>query len=279
MRQDNLHELIRLALAEDLGECGDVTAEYFLQDEPAQGRIFSKESKTIIVSGLDVAAEVFAAVDPNLQVELLCDNGAEISKGQTLLEVSGSKQSILTAERTVLNFLQRLCGVATLTKEYSSKLKAGVQLLDTRKTTPAYRYLEKEAVMHGGGGNHRMGLFDAVMIKDNHLVGLSDLSQLQGKIDRFQKRYPDHPIIIEADTKEQVEEFLKLKGVSRVLLDNMTTELLKECVKLVNKKVELEASGGITLENIAEVSETGVDFISVGALTYSARAVDLSLEL
>ena len=275
--------LIDLALREDVGEnlqTGDVTSAYFVpQESTMSAYIYAKESG--VLAGVDVAIEVFRRVDSGLEVLSLKKDGELLSKGDRVLDVSGQARSILTAERTALNFLQRLSGVATQTRIYASKLASTqAKVLDTRKTTPGWRALEKMAVLAGGGCNHRMGLYDRAMVKDNHLVAENKIDVLQDAINRVRAERGVE-VELEADTLEQVESFLGLSGVDYILLDNMTNEMMRAAVAMRNEcgsRVALEASGGINLDTIAAVAATGVDFISVGALTHSAVALDLSLE-
>jgi nicotinate-nucleotide pyrophosphorylase (carboxylating) len=280
---DVTSELIDLALREDVGEnmqTGDVTSFYFVaQDSMVSAYIYAKDEG--VLAGVDVAVEVFRRVNSELKVVALKRDGDQLSKGDRVLDVSGQARSILTAERTALNFLQRLSGVATQTRVYASKVESTkAKVLDTRKTTPGWRALEKSAVLAGGGCNHRMGLYDRAMVKDNHLLAENKLEALQNAIDRVRA---DRGVAVEleADTLDQVEAFLGLSGVDYILLDNMTNEMMSAAVAMrdaVGSRVDLEASGGINLETITEVAKTGVDFISVGALTHSAVALDLSLE-
>lgn len=276
-------ELVAAALAEDVGS-GDVTSMFFVpEDETATARIFAKQPG--VAAGVDVAASVFRAVDPTMTVRVVRPDGTALNPGDTLLEMEGRTRSLLTAERTALNFLQRLCGVATLTRRYVDVMQGtGAILLDTRKTTPGWRVLEKAAVAAGGGANHRMGLYDAVMVKDNHLLAEGRLEELQRAIDRVKAAHPHLRVELEADTLDQMRAFLTLRGVDWILLDNMTLEELREAVALVSalpreRRVKLEASGGVSLATLRGIAETGVDYISVGALTHSAQALDLSLEL
>ena len=280
---DVTSELIDLALREDVGEnmqTADVTSFYFVaQDSMVSAYIYAKDEG--VLAGVDVAVEVFRRVNSELKVVALKRDGDQLSKGDRVLDVSGQARSILTAERTALNFLQRLSGVATQTRVYASKVESTkAKVLDTRKTTPGWRALEKSAVLAGGGCNHRMGLYDRAMVKDNHLLAENKLEALQNAIDRVRA---DRGVAVEleADTLDQVEAFLGLSGVDYILLDNMTNEMMSAAVAMrdaVGSRVDLEASGGINLETITEVAKTGVDFISVGALTHSAVALDLSLE-
>lgn len=273
-----MNDPIAIALAEDIGS-GDVTCEYFMTAEQrGKARIIAKEKG--IAAGVETAAEVFARVDPALAVHVHRSSGTEVVPGDMVLEVSGPVKSILTAERVALNFLQRLSGVATLTGKYvAATASSGAKILDTRKTTPGLRALEKGAVAAGGGQNHRFGLYDMAMVKDNHLAAKGDLGSLQSAINRMHAERPDISIELEADTIEQVRGFLTLSHVDVILLDNMSDEDLRTAVSLGRGKVKFEASGRVTLETVGKIAATGVDFISVGALTHSARAIDFSLEL
>ncbi len=270
--------LIRLALEEDIGS-GDVTSQFFVrEDSRSQGHILAKDSG--IIAGLKVVQEVFREVDPRVNLTLLVNDGDMIRKGVTVLRLAGPTRSILTAERTALNFLQRLSGVATQTRRYVEALgNSHTRLLDTRKTTPGWRRLEKAAVLAGGGHNHRMGLYDMVMAKDNHLLAEGRLPELQRAIDSVKEAHPGMKVELEADRVPQVEKFLTLRGVDVILLDNMSLEDMQHSVKLTDGRVKLEASGGVTLERLKDIAATGVDYISCGALTHSAKALDLSLDL
>ncbi len=270
--------LIQAALEEDVG-AGDVTSRFFVPEEAvASARIFAKEDG--VAAGTEVAAEVFRQVDSLLSVRVVRNDGEPFEPGDTLLQIAGSTRGILTAERTALNFLQRLCGVATQTRSYVDAAKPhATKILDTRKTTPGWRLLEKHAVVCGGGTNHRMGLYDMVMVKDNHLLADDAQADLQAAIDAVKAEHPDMRIELEADTLEQLRRFLELRGVDVVLLDNMDTPTMAQAVTLAQGRVKLEASGGVTLARIPEIAATGVDYISSGALTHSVKSVDLSLEL
>jgi nicotinate-nucleotide pyrophosphorylase (carboxylating) len=273
------HELIRMALAEDIG-AGDVTSLYFVPEERI-ARAFVTVRKEGVISGMDLAEAVFLEVDPTLDVQVLVEDGSKVAPGAMLMKVEGKARSILTAERTALNFLQRLSGVATLTSRYVSLVKhTNAKILDTRKTTPGYRALEKKAVSSGGGVNHRMGLYDRAMVKDNHLVAEGGIAALQEAIRKLNDEKPQMEVELEADSLEQVEAFLKLKGVDYILLDNMDLTELREAVAMRDERhrVRFEASGGVNLETVADIAETGVDFISVGALTHSAPALDIGLD-
>ena len=271
-------DLIAIALREDIG-AGDITTDFFVPDGlHALGRIIARERA--IVAGGQTAAEVFRRVNPKLNVEVLQPDGTALSGGETILEVRGPARSILTAERVALNFLQHLSGVATLTRQFVDAIgKSRTKILDTRKTTPGLRALEKAAVLAGGGANHRFTLNEMVLVKDNHLSAGASLSELASAIQRLRQERPEIRIEVEADRLEQVHSFLKIEGIDVILLDNMKPSEMREAVALGRKKVKFEASGGVTLKNVRQIAATGVDYISVGTLTHSARAIDMSLEL
>ena len=266
------------ALREDLG-AGDTTTQFFVpQDLRALGRIVARERG--VVAGTETAAEVFRRVDPQLNVEILLPDGTALAGGETILEVRGPAGSILTAERVALNFLQRLSGIATTTRQFVEAIgKSRAKILDTRKTTPGLRALEKAAVLAGGGANHRSTLSDMVLVKDNHLNAAANLAGVASAIQRLRQERPEIRIEVEADRLDQVRAFLEMDGIDVILLDNMEPTEMREAVAAGKKKVKFEASGGITLKNVRRIAATGVDYISVGALTHSARALDLSLEL
>lgn len=272
-------ELIMMALKEDIGE-GDVTAAYFIPED-RMARAFLSVRHDGVVSGVSIAEKVFSEVDPTLEIQVLVEDGSRVSEGAVLMMIEGKARSILTAERTALNFLQRLSGIASVTARYVDAVRhTRARILDTRKTTPGYRALEKKAVMDGGGTNHRMGLYDRAMVKDNHLVADGDLESLQAAI-RLLKSEKDHvEVELEADRLDQVSEFLELEGVDYILLDNMSPGDLRKAVRMreKNPRIRLEASGGVNLQTVREIAETGVDFISVGALTHSAPALDIGLD-
>ena len=271
------HDPIAIALAEDIGP-GDLTSRYFVGAEQRSARIFAKEPA--VAAGIEIGAEVFRRVDPLLAVRVVRGEGSRLEKGDTVLEISGAVRSILTAERVALNFIQRLSGTATLTRRFVEAV-AGTRarILDTRKTTPGLRALEKAAVVAGGGVNHRFGLYDMVMVKDNHLATGTPPDHLPAAIRRFRDENPGLRVELEADTLEQVRRFLAFTGVDVILLDNMTCAQMAEAVALGAGRVQFEASGGVSLATVADIAATGVDFISVGALTHSAPAIDFSLEL
>ena len=274
-----LDTLIEIALKEDLGNAGDITSKFFIDNNSlSSGTIIAKEN--CVIAGSEIAERVFKRLDPNIEVKVELPSGSIASTGDVIISLSGKSCSILSTERIALNFLQRLSGIATITKKYVEAVKGtNAKILDTRKTTPGWRVLEKMAVKSGGGLNHRMGLFDMAMLKDNHLTNESDPRSLQQKINAFKKQYPSIRLELEADTLEQVNEFVKMEGVDVILLDNMALTEISEAVSLRRGEIKFEASGGINLDTVIQYAETGVDLISVGALTHSAVSVDLSLEL
>ena len=268
---------VGIALAEDIGS-GDLTSRYFVGEGIRSARIFAKEPA--IAAGVETGMEVFRRVDPQLSVRVVRESGSRLETGDTVIEVSGEARSILTAERVALNFIQRLSGVATLTRRFVDAVGPHrARILDTRKTTPGLRALEKAAVVAGGGVNHRFGLYDMVMVKDNHLAAGTTLEALQASIVRFRSEHPGVRVEIEADCLDQVRGFLTLTGVDVLLLDNMAGDAMAEAVRLGAGRVLFEASGGVNLQTVPAIAATGVDFISVGALTHSAPAIDFSLEL
>jgi len=270
---------IDLALREDIGT-GDITTALLVPtDSRAQARVVSREKA--IVAGTMTAAEVFRRVDPKLKVSVELTDGTALLGGETILKVEGAARSILTAERVALNFLQRLSGIATLTREYVEAIgKNPAKIMDTRKTTPGLRALEKAAVVAGGGTNHRFGLFDAILIKDNHFAAEQDFKKLAAAIREVRAGHPEMKIEVEADNLEQVRALVQMEGIDVILLDNMETAEMREAIALGRKQgVKFEASGGINLKTVRRIAATGVDYISVGALTHSPRAIDISLEL
>ena len=269
---------IDLALREDIG-AGDVTTALLVPpDSRAQARIMSREKA--FIAGTMTAAEVFRRVDSTLKVSVELTDGTSVLGGETILKIQGAARSILTA-RVALNFLQRLSGIATLTREYVEAIgKNPAKIMDTRKTTPGLRALEKAAVVAGGGTNHRFGLFDAILVKDNHLVAEQDLEKLAAAIRQARAQNREMKIEVEADNLEQVRALVQMDGVDVILLDNMETTEMREAIALGRKQgVKFEASGGINLRTVRRIAATGVDYISVGALTHSPRAIDISLEL
>jgi nicotinate-nucleotide pyrophosphorylase (carboxylating) len=269
---------IAAALKEDIGD-GDVTTDFFVPETlHATGRIIAREKA--VVAGTGAAAELFRKVDPATDVQINRRDGDDVKADDVIIEVRGFARSILKAERVALNFLQRLCGIATLTREFVNAVgNHSAKILDTRKTTPGLRALEKAAVVAGGGVNHRFGLYDMVLVKDNHLAALGDLSNFAERIRRLREERPNIRIEVEADGLEQARAFVEVDGIDVILLDNMTPAQIREAVALKRNDIKFEASGGITLKNVKRVAATGVDYISIGALTNAARAIDISLEM
>jgi nicotinate-nucleotide pyrophosphorylase (carboxylating) len=262
---------VDIALAEDIGP-GDLTSRFFIPEwHVSRARIFAKEPS--VVAGTETVLKCYRKVDPALEVTLKQRDGTRLTQGETVIALSGATRSILTGERVALNFI----GVATLTAQFVEAVRGTrVEILDTRKTTPGMRALEKAAVKAGGGRNHRLGLYDAVMVKDNHLLAGAEI---QSAILELRKAHPEVLVELEADSIDQVRAFLSMTGVGVILLDNMSPEQLRECVLLRKPGIKFEASGGVSLQTVRAIAETGVDFISVGQLTHSSRAIDFSLEL
>lgn len=269
--------LVQIALTEDVGT-GDVTAEsIFGESDRAVAEIIAKTGG--VICGLPVAALVFREISPEVDVLPLVVEGSYVPAGTVIARVDGAAADVLAGERTALNFLQRMSGVATLTKRYTDAIAGtGATILDTRKTIPGWRLLDKYAVKTGGGNNHRFGLFDMAMIKDNHIAAAGGITQALKKC-REALVGTQKKIEIETDTLDGVREALQCGGFHRIMFDNFTPELTAEAVQLVAGRYETESSGGITLENVRRYAETGVNFISIGALTHSAVALDISMDV
>jgi nicotinate-nucleotide pyrophosphorylase (carboxylating) len=272
------YDPIAAALKEDIGK-GDITTEFFVPDTlQARGRIVVHEPA--VIAGTKAAAEIFRKVDPASDVQIVHADSDAVVAGDVVIEVRGLARSILKAERVALNFLQRLCGIATLTRQFVDAVgNHPAKILDTRKTTPGLRVLEKAAVVAGGGVNHRSGLYDMVLVKDNHLAALGGLSGFADQIRQLRKERPNIRIEVEADDLEQARAFVEIDGIDVILLDNMVPAQIREALALRRNNIKFEASGGITLKNVRRIAATGVDYISIGALTNSAPAVDLGLEM
>lgn len=269
---------VAAALKEDIGN-GDITTDFFVPETlRATGRIVAGEKA--IVAGTLAAGEVFRQVDRSLDTQILRRDGDEVMAGDVIVEVRGLARSILKAERVALNFLQRLCGIATLTRQFIDAIgDRPVKILDTRKTTPGLRVFEKAAVVAGGGHNHRFGLYDMVLVKDNHLATFEELSSFADRIKQLRQERPNIRIEVEASDLEQVRAFVEIPGINVILVDNMAPAQIREAVALRKNNIEFEASGGITLKNVNRIAATGVDYISVGSLTHGARAIDIGLEI
>ena len=273
-----IDQLINLGFAEDIGD-GDHTTLCSIPDTAiGKSQLLIKEEG--ILAGVEVAKKVLNKLDSTLQVEIFIHDGAHVKSGDVVLIVSGKVQSILQAERLVLNIMQRMSGIATLTNKYVKRLEGtNAKVLDTRKTTPGMRMLEKEAVKIGGGVNHRIGLFDMILLKDNHVDFAGGIENAINGAHRYLKeKNKKLKIEIEVRNFDELREVLRIGGVDRIMLDNFSPSTTREAVEMVNGRVELESSGGITINTIRAYAETGVDYISVGALTHSVKSLDMSLK-
>jgi nicotinate-nucleotide pyrophosphorylase (carboxylating) len=273
-----IRQAVRVALAEDIGS-GDATT---LASVPANAtaNAVMRAREPLVVAGLDFAKAGFRELSAKIKIKVTSRDGRRVKAGATMMKISGPTRAILSAERVALNFVQRLSGVATATAKFLTAIKGSdAQILDTRKTTPGWRRFEKYAVACGGGKNHRLGLFDMILIKDNHLAALRNErpNAIAAAVARAREKYPKLKIEVEADTLEQVRQAIDA-GAEMILFDNMTTAHLRQAVKIVKRRVKTEASGGVNLKTVRAIAATGVDFISVGALTHSARAVDIGLD-
>jgi len=273
-----IHRAVKAALAEDIGS-GDVTT---LATVPKHFsvRAIMRAREPLVVAGLELAECAFRELSGRVKVAAKARDGQRVKGGQTLLEISGPARTVLSAERVALNFVQRLSGVATLTAQFVNAVRGTrAKILDTRKTTPGWRRFEKHAVACGGGKNHRIGLFDMVLIKDNHLAALRQEkpNAIAAAVARARRQFPRLQVEVEADNLAQVAQAAEA-GADVILLDNMDLKCLRTAVKIVNHRAKLEASGGVDLKTVRAIAKTGVDFISVGALTHSARAVDIGLD-
>lgn len=275
MKHHYINQLIQFALEEDIGP-GDITTDHLVEaNKKGKGIIFAKEP--LRIAGLEIAKSVFTHLDASVSFVDHCTDGNDLTIGQTALEIHGSLRTLLTGERTALNFLQRLSGIATHVRSYCQAISnSQVRLVDTRKTTPGWRILEKYAVRVGGGYNHRMGLYDGILIKDNHIAVSGGIRPAIEKI----RKHMMHllKIEIEVSSLAQVKEALDAKA-DVIMLDNMTIDEIREAVKLINGQALVEVSGGVTKDNLALLAKTGVDIISSGSLTHSARSVDLSMDI
>ncbi len=275
---EEIRRAVRAALDEDIGS-GDATT--LATVPPAStATAFMCAREPLVVAGLEFAEAAFRQLSAAIKIKRLARDGQSARKGARLLKISGPARAILTAERVALNFVQRLSGVATLTARFVAAVRGtDAQILDTRKTTPGWRCFEKYAVACGGGRNHRIGLYDLVLIKDNHLAALRDTkpNAIAAAVSRARRKFPKLKVEVEADTLEQVRQAVASRA-DFILLDNMTTSQLKQAVKIVAGRAQTEASGGVNLKTVRAIAQTGVDFISVGALTHSASAVDIGLD-
>lgn len=268
--------LVKMAFAEDLADKGDITSQSTIDpNKTISASMISREDG--IIAGVDLANYVFQQMPSALTVEIYLNEGDKVTKEQKILTVSGNAQDILSSERIALNFLTHLSGIATETSKYVAAVAhTNAKILDTRKTLPAYRVLAKHAVKMGGGQNHRMGLHDMVLIKDNHIAAAGGIANAFANV---RKLHPNVKTEIEVDTLDQLREVLTLDGVDFALLDNMTPEQLKEAVSIVDGKIQTEASGGINMNSIVSIAESGVDYISIGALTHSVMVFDIGLDI
>jgi nicotinate-nucleotide pyrophosphorylase (carboxylating) len=269
---------VAAALAEDIGS-GDATTLAAVP-EAAQARAVMRAREPLVFAGMALAEAAFRELSPRVEITRAAEDGRHVVAGKPLLHIAGPTRALLSAERVALNFAQRLSGIATLTAEFVEAVKGThTQILDTRKTTPGWRRLEKYAVSCGGGRNHRFGLFDMILVKDNHLAALKNElpNAIAAAVERARAKYPKLTVEVEADTLDQVEQAVAA-GADIVLLDNMDLAQMRLAVQKCNGHAQTEASGGVTLASIRAIAETGVDFISVGALTHSARAVDIALD-
>lgn len=278
INQDLVFDFIKRSLAEDIGDGDHTSLSTIPVEQKGVAELLIKEDG--ILAGIDIAVHIFSAVDDKLSVTILKQDGERVSVGDIVLRVEGSTQSILQAERLVLNLMQRMSGIATLTSRITQSISStGAKLLDTRKTTPGMRYFEKLAVKIGGGVNHRFGLYDMILIKDNHVDYAGSISKaLDAAYNYLQNKNLTIQVEIEVRNEQELAEVIGYGKVDRILLDNFTPERMAEAVKLVAGRFVLEASGGITEGNILAYAQTGVDYISMGALTHSVKSLDMSLK-
>lgn len=277
-REELIDDLLTLAFAEDVGDGDHTTLSTIPAEAMGRSKLLIKEAG--ILAGVEVARKVFDKVDPAIRMEVFIGDGAEVKPGDVAFVAEGPVRSLLIAERTMLNIMQRMSGVATMTNRYQSELKGlKTRVLDTRKTTPGMRMLEKEAVRIGGGTNHRIGLFDMILIKDNHEDFAGGLEKAVESARRYcAENGKNLRIEVEVRSLDDIRRLMDIGGVDRVMFDNFTPELTREAVALVNGSMETESSGGITLGNLRQYGEAGVDFISVGALTHSVKGLDMSFK-
>jgi len=278
MNNEVLETILKNAITEDLGDGDHSSLSCIPADAEDKAQLLIKQNG--ILAGLEIAKEVFNLIDPTLKFEQFQFDGNNVNPGDRAFIISGKTRSILQAERLVLNIMQRMSGIATTTHEYVKKI-AGTKakILDTRKTTPGFRYLEKQAVKIGGGENHRMGLYDMIMLKDNHVDFAGGIKQAIKKANEYlQQVNKNIKIEIEVRSINELNEVLETGGIHRIMLDNFSPEQTKEAVQLINNRYETESSGGITLKNIRAYAEAGVDYISVGALTHQIKSLDMSLK-
>lgn len=278
-REELIDDLLNLAFAEDIGDGDHTTLSTIPADAQGRSQLLIKEEG--ILAGVEIAEKVLHKIDTNLKIEKFIDDGTRVKPGDVAFIVSGAIRSLLIAERTMLNIMQRMSGVATMTRKYQDELNGlHTRVLDTRKTTPGMRMLEKEAVKIGGGTNHRIGLFDMILIKDNHIDFAGGLEQAINAAKDYCKTNDKTDLKIEVEVRslDDIRKVIEIGGIHRIMFDNFTPELTKKAVELVGGKYETESSGGITFSTLRQYGETGVDFISVGALTHSVKGLDLSFK-
>ncbi|MDR0507197.1 MAG: carboxylating nicotinate-nucleotide diphosphorylase [Dysgonamonadaceae bacterium] len=271
-------ELISLAFKEDIGDGDHTTLATIPVTAKGNVQLLIKEDG--ILAGVEIAQKIFHAFDPDLKITVYIEDGTEVKRGDIAFTVEGKIQSLLQTERLVLNVMQRMSGIATITRQYVKKMEGTkAQILDTRKTTPGMRMLEKEAVRIGGGTNHRIGLFDMILLKDNHVDFAGGIAIAIERAKKYlHEKNKNLPIEIEVRNLNELNEVLQTGGIDRIMLDNFDIENTRKAVEMVNGKYKLESSGGITFETIREYAETGVDYISAGALTHSVKSLDMSLK-
>lgn len=279
---ETVHELIDrlidLAFAEDIGDGDHTTLSCIPEDAMGKSKLLIKEPG--VLAGVEIAKEIFHRFDPTMQVEVMMEDGSEVKPGDVAMVVTGKVRSLLQTERLMLNVMQRMSGIATMTRRYVKQLEGThTRVLDTRKTTPGMRMLEKEAVRIGGGVNHRIGLFDMILLKDNHVDFAGGIDKAIHRAKEYCKeKGKDLKIEIEVRNLDELQQVLDLGGVDRIMFDNFTPELTRKAVEMVGGRYETESSGGITFDTLRQYAETGVDFISVGALTHSVKGLDMSFK-
>lgn len=278
MTDKNLDDFITRCIIEDVGDNDHTSLACIPPEARGRAKLLVKEEG--IIAGIRIAKEVFRVVDNTLNCEVLISDGSKVFPGDIAFYVSGNQLSILKAERLTLNIMQRMSGIATTTRQYVNKLNGlKTKILDTRKTTPGMRFLEKEAVVIGGAMNHRYGLYDMIMIKDNHIDYAGGIEKTISRVRQYlTENKKNLKVVIEARTIDDVKKIMETGNVDRIMLDNFKTEDMVKAVKLINRQFETEASGGITIDNIRDIAMTGVDYISVGALTHHIKSLDLSLK-
>jgi nicotinate-nucleotide pyrophosphorylase (carboxylating) len=278
MFNKDIQQFIDNAIKEDIGEGDHSTLACIPKNKKGKYRLLIKE--TGVIAGIEIVKQVFYQIDENIKITIQIPDGQKVSEGDTAFIAEGKIHSLLKAERLVLNIIQRMSGIATQTSQYVKKLEGlKTQVLDTRKTTPGMRTLEKMAVELGGGKNHRMGLYDMIMLKDNHIDFAGGIDKAIRKTHKYlRKKDKILPIVVEARSLEEVESILEVEGIDRIMLDNFSTENTRKAVEMINGKFETESSGGITLDTIRDYAECGVDYVSVGALTHQIKSLDMSLK-